>query len=153
MPWLPLRNFGRLGVIHDTMAEALPVGAWTDARNVRFSGVEMEKMLEPTLEVAFDKGSAVWMQHFSDNLTSYVVVATQTELWFLRADMPDTATWVLAGSGYDLSGRWQSFSWGTTCIFNNGIDNSGFNTKLISHGRQSASVFREARSAIAGTRM
>ena len=122
MSWLPLRNFGRLGVIHDTMAESLPVGAWTDARNVRFSGVEMEKMLEPTIEVAFDEGDAVWMQHFSDDLTSYVVVATQTELWFLRADTPSTASWVLAGSGYDPTGRWQSFKWGTTCIFNNGVD-------------------------------
>lgn len=118
----PVRNFGKYGVIQDTVGEALPIGAWTDARNVRFSGLELEKMLDPALDVAFSPDNALVQQGWSDSISTYVAVATQTAIYFLRSDDADTQEWVLAGSGYDADGEWQAFAWGDTCIFNNGID-------------------------------
>ena len=122
---VPLNNFGKFGVVADTMNQALPIGTFTDARNMRFSGMEVEKMLEPLVTAPLDgiSGDPVWMQDWADGLSTYVVVATQTDLYFLRrADADDVGTWVVAGSGYSVDGVFDSFSWGDTCIFNNGVD-------------------------------
>jgi hypothetical protein len=118
-----MRNFGKHGVVADTVGEALPIGVWSDARNIRFSGVEMEKMYEPTEVVELPDGEVgLHLQGFSDGRSSYLCAASEGKLWFLRSDYPGHAEWVLAGSGYRTDGQWQSFSWGTTCIFNNGRD-------------------------------
>ncbi|MGB2336184.1 MAG: hypothetical protein ACPH5V_02650 [Alcanivorax sp.] len=52
--FIPIRGFGKHGVIHDTKAASLPIGTWKDALNMRFSGRAMEKMLEPSKEMNFD---------------------------------------------------------------------------------------------------
>jgi hypothetical protein len=52
MPFVPLRNFGKYGVVADSQNQALPIGTWRDARNIRFVGPSFEKMLEPTLEMS-----------------------------------------------------------------------------------------------------
>ena len=46
MAFIPMRNFGGPGVIQDTPSEALPIGTWSDALNVRFVGGHITKMLE-----------------------------------------------------------------------------------------------------------
>jgi len=127
MPIVPLQNFGKYGVVNDTLNSALPIGTWTDARNMRFTGIQMEKMLEPTMMYPWsDDYPPVWMQGWADSASTYLVVATQTELFFLlRNSDADAGTWlnVTRDSGpYDASGTWDSFAWGDTCIFNNGAD-------------------------------
>ena len=121
--FIPFRNFGKYGVIHDTMDDALPVGVWSNARNVRFSGIEMEKMYEPAVEVSLTgiTGTPRWMEQWSDSSVSRVAVATDDAIWLLRATSDVDSEWVRAGSGYN-GGKWQSFEWGDTVIFNNGVD-------------------------------
>ena len=129
--FVKLENFGRFGVVSDTMNSALPVGTWTDARNIRFSGVMMEKMLEPTTfanlvdELGDPIPDGLWMQGWSDGNSTYVVVATQTQLWYLVRGAPDDPGHfvdVSRAEGYSAEGKWDSFSWGDTVIFNNTID-------------------------------
>ena len=117
MTFAPLRDWGKYGIVHDTPAEALPVGVWSNGRNVRFTGIHMEKMQEGILESSFYDNEeppnylldnqVLWMQGWSDGLSSYVVVFTQAKAWFLsRGDAEDPGTWLEATreSG-DYSGR------------------------------------------------
>lgn len=132
--FIPLPNFGRYGVVADTLNSALPIGTWTDAKNMRFSGIQMEKMLEPTLSAMLVDSNndaltedAQWMQGWSDGLSTYVAIATQTELWFLlRNESTSPGVMTLAtravGGSYSPNGKWDSFAWGDTCIFNNQVD-------------------------------
>lgn len=121
--FIPLRDFGKYGVVHDTMDDALPMGVWSDARNVRFSGLEMEKMYEPEVEKALTgiTGTPRWFEQWSSSTATYVAVATDDSIWVLEADAADSSYWRQAGSGYS-KGKWQSFEWGDTVIFNNGVD-------------------------------
>jgi len=125
MTFVPFKGFGKYGVISDSPDQALPFGVWSNARNIRFSGIQMEKMLEPTILTPWDSdtnGDALWMQGWADGLSTYIVVATADALWFLRRQgANDNGTWVQVGGPY-ASGQWQSFAWGDTCIFNNGVD-------------------------------
>lgn len=82
-------------------------------------------MLEPTLEMAWDadtNGTARWLQGWSDGLATYMVIATDTKLWFWKASSASSGAWVDATrpSGDYPVGQWQSFEWGDTVIFNNG---------------------------------
>ena len=123
--FIPLRGFGKYGVVHDTVDEALPIGTWSDALNMRFTGIEMQKVLEPILEANFEEGGAVWFQPWSDSLSSYVSVATATDLYTWRASNDTNGVFALATRSegpYDPAGQWQSFEWGSTVIFNNGKD-------------------------------
>lgn len=135
MPIIPLRGLGSLGVVADSQGQALPIGAWDDARNIRFSGLSIEKMYEPTLEMLLpdsiepDEGSidvteAKWLQGWSDGQTTYFAVAVGCEdgydyLLFWQASSASNGEWVVASDAIP-PGRWQSFEWGDTCVFNNG---------------------------------
>ena len=124
---LPLRNFGQFGVIQDTVAQALPVGAWSDARNVRFTGVEMQKMLEAAQFTPITDFTPKEIQLWADGFSSYVAVVGESEgedyiYWLDRRSDSDVGTWVEVGGPYASDGQWQSFEWGDTCIFNNGIN-------------------------------
>jgi hypothetical protein len=120
-------GFGSAGVIHDTVGEALSSGAWTDALNMRFTGVELQKMLEPESYAPWnydEYGQPIWMQHWADGLSTYVALATGEALWFLFDNGINPAVWVNVSrpEGYNTDGYWSSFAWGDTCVFNNGID-------------------------------
>lgn len=126
---VPFKDFGKFGVVHDTLNASLPVGVWSDARNMRFTGNHVEKMLEPVVSIPFDSatyGPAQWMQAWSDGLSVQIAVATQTQLWLYQSGGPDqVGAWVnatRATSAYSTEGEWDSFPWGDTCIFNNGVD-------------------------------
>ena len=125
MQLIPLRNFGTHGVVHDSQDQAMPVGTWSDARNIRFTGLSFEKMLEPTLEMAWDyatNGDPEWFQGWSDGTSTYFALATATKLWFWQSSEAGSGTGVDAtrASGDYLPGQWQSFAWGDTVVFNNG---------------------------------
>lgn len=128
---IPLDNFGKFGVVADTLNAALPIGTWTDAKNMRFSGLQMEKMLEPLAEGPplygeGELGPVQWMQGWADGFSTYVIIAAENRLYFLRRkNAADTGIWVevsKGGSAYSSEGRWSSFSWGDTVIFNNQVD-------------------------------
>lgn len=125
MTMIPLRNFGKYGVIaeKDTQQEALPIGTWSNARNIRFSGASFEKMLEPRLQIARDvlasEGVFRWGQGWSDGLSSYFVAATDNYLYFWRASNDSDGEWIQVGGPYE-TGQWQGFAWGNTVVANNG---------------------------------
>jgi len=89
--FVPLRKFGQFGVISDSMGESLPIGTWSDALNIRFTGIELQKMLEPVLEAelvalgydcdAFKDGlisagfDYIWL--LNDKESSYLGVMTE----------------------------------------------------------------------------
>ena len=130
--FVPLPNFGKFGVVSDTLNSALPIGTWTDANNMRFSGIQMEKMLESTQNSALLDADGVvvgymrWAQGWSDGRSTYLAVATNDRLWFLVRHAADAAGYLedatRPGGVYSAQGEWDSFAWGNTCIFNNGID-------------------------------
>ena len=73
-------------------------------------------------------GDPLWFQGWSDGLSTYVAVATASKLWFLsKGEEGDSGEWLdatrLTGDyTTNPSGKWQSFPWGDTVIFNNGVD-------------------------------
>ena len=79
MTFVPFNGFGKFGVVHDSPDQALPLGVWTNARNIRFSGIHMEKMLEPVITTPWDSdtnGTALWLQGWADGLSTYMAVAS-----------------------------------------------------------------------------
>ena len=80
MPLVNLDNFGQHGVVQDTSAESLPINAFTDARNVRFTGFQIEKILEPAPFIIDEAGrptlptgatECVFSLGWSDALSTY----------------------------------------------------------------------------------
>ena len=116
--FIPLRDFGTYGVITDRQDESLPVGAWTDARNMRFSDGEVEKMLEPIVEesTATIIGTPMWMEQWTSGVTTFTAVATATSIWLLEATSDTQSERREVGVGYQ-GGPWSSFEWGDTVIF------------------------------------
>lgn len=139
MALVNLDNFGQYGVVQDTSAESLPVNAFTDARNVRFTGFQIEKILEPAHIVADETGrpampsgatECVFALNWSDALSTYFMAVFSNSdgfdyayRWDQRVAEPsaDTipVTWDLIGGPYN-GGVWQGFQWGDTFICNNG---------------------------------
>lgn len=85
MAFIPLRNFGKYGVVHDTQNSALPIGTWSDALNMRFSGIEMEKMLEPTLFASFAVDEPAGPGYACDALDDSILALEPLTYW----DMDD----------------------------------------------------------------
>ena len=138
MAFVPMRNFGVAGVIQDTPSESLPVGTWSDALNVRFTGGQIEKMLEsgPVVEDATGNPDTAttgtdcrFMITWTDGFSSYLAaVFRQADgldyvyRWDQRSPNPDATTpaiWEQIGGPY-AGGPWQGFQWGNTFIINNG---------------------------------
>lgn len=139
MGLINLDNFGQFGVIQDTAAESLPINAFTDALNVRFTGFQVEKILEPANLVEDPTGrpslptgatecifSLVW----TDALSSYLMAIFRHDdgfdyayRWDQRVENPSENTipvvWEQIGGPFN-QGTWQGFEWGDTFIVNNG---------------------------------
>ena len=139
MGLINLDNFGQYGVIQDTAAESLPINAFTDALNVRFTGFQIEKMLEPANLVLADDGKpvapsgatkCVFCLSWTDALSSYFMAVFRNVdgfdyayRWDQRTATPSASSlpvvWEQIGGPYD-QGPWQGFEWGDTFIINNG---------------------------------
>lgn len=132
--FVPMRDYGKYGFINDTPASMLPIGAWSRARNVRFRGNYIERALEPDIvdEVAAlpRRGTRVlpdnvlWGQQFFDGQNVRFAVGTADALYVVANDETnwidatrDTGAYTTPDDGY-----WQSFAWGNTVVFNNGVD-------------------------------
>jgi len=131
--FVPMRNYGKFGFINDTPASMLPIGAWNRARNVRFKGNYIERVLEPeTIDEVPSVDPAggfpenvLWGQQFYNGSQVKIAIATATDLYVIS---DDRTTWDVAtrDSGPynvpDENGYWQSFAWANTVVFNNGVD-------------------------------
>ena len=138
MPLVNLDNFGQHGVVQDTSAESLPINAFTDARNVRFTGFQIEKILEPAPFIIDEAGrptlptgatECVFSLGWSDALSTYFMAIFSHDdgfdyayRWDQRVEVPtadNPARWEQIGGPYN-GGPWQGFEWGNTFIANNG---------------------------------
>jgi hypothetical protein len=133
--FVPMRQYGKYGFVSDSPASTLPIGAWSGARNVKFRGGYIERVYEPTRidqEPAPGQQSiptgAMWAQQFFDSQVVRFIVATRTGLYLSGVDGPTTWLDVTRSSGPYTTpavvdgGYWQSFAWGSTVVFNNGVD-------------------------------
>lgn len=114
-------QLGRLGILPDMPQQVLPFGAWRDARNVRFNDGSIERIKDP--EVVLDTSNAKWLQLFDDGIAPSEVYASDTKLFRRNTG---TNTWEdvtnTARGDYTAGGEWHSFQYGTSVVFNNGID-------------------------------
>jgi len=138
MPFIPVRELGRYGVIQDTPSETLQMGTFSDALNVRFVGGHVEKMLESELVVEDAAGgpdvtttgencrfAITWSDGFSTYLAAVFRQGDGQDYvyrWDQRTETPDADSpvqWEQIGGPFD-PGVWQGFQWGNTFIINNG---------------------------------
>lgn len=138
MAVIPIRGMGAPGVIQDTPSEALPINTWSDALNVRFTGGQVEKVLEsgPVVEDAAGRPATSvtgqdckFMLSWQDAFSTYIMAVFRqgdgkdyAYRWDQRTETPDVnnpVAWEQIGGPYD-AGTWQGFEWGDTFIVNNG---------------------------------
>ena len=109
---IPHINLGQIGVVGDQNGQALPVSAWTDSMNVRFTPLGLEKIAESTLRIprnlTFDtfttkihKGQVYVFAASRNGLHAY----DGTDWFFTPAEVTEDAVW-------------QFTHWGDTVIFN-----------------------------------
>ena len=109
---IPHINLGQIGVVGDQNGQALPVNAWTDSMNVRFTPLGLEKIAESTLRIprnlTFDtfttkihKGQVYVFAASRNGLHAY----DGTDWFFTPAEVTEDAVW-------------QFTHWGDTVIFN-----------------------------------
>ena len=120
---VPSGNLGTLGLMPDQPDHMLPVGGWSKGRNIRFPDGYLERINEPELVIGTaDANPPRWFQLYEDETGPRVVYATDTDLF--RLNLPLTAWDNVTNTsiGAYTAGEWQSFQWGTACVFNNGQD-------------------------------
>lgn len=109
---IPHVNLGQIGVVGDQNGQALPLSAWTDSLNVRFTPLGIEKIAESTLRIP----TAYTFQCFTTKIRNgnvHIFAASSgglhmydgTEWFFTPADIPEDSLW-------------QFTHWGDTVIFN-----------------------------------
>lgn len=113
---------GTVGLITDPPEHTLPLGAWTDVRNMRFKDGYIRRVFEPQ-QIAGSEPVAgqepIWLEQWISEDGPAAVYASATKLFRYN---PGTDSWddVSRGGGtYVASDYWQSFAWGQSVIFNN----------------------------------
>jgi len=124
--FVPTREYGRYGFVYDTPAFQTPIAAWSWSRNVRFKGGYIERALEPE-EIQPPPAFAEPVmkgQQFYDGTLTRLIVATASSMHLLAADGLSWLDVTRASGAYTTlsDGYWQSFPWGDTVVFNNGVD-------------------------------
>lgn len=125
MPMVPLRGMGKVGFIADIPQGDTPPQAWGLVRNVRFEGPYISKRLEPfPIEPPLPASDIIWGDQFFDGTIVRFVAASRTKLYLLSADGANWVDVTRASGDYTTpaDGYWQSFPWGNTVVFNNGVD-------------------------------
>jgi hypothetical protein len=116
MTFYPVRGLGKGGVVADKLPWELEPNSFTNVSNVSFNDSAAYKT--PGYQKTIDVGpGAVWMQLYDDGTAKQLVYATGTDLFLLQS-----GAWINVGTGYTSSTNWHSDSFGTFCIFNNGIE-------------------------------
>ena len=125
MPMVPLRNMGGVGFVIDTPPGSTPPQAWSLVRNVVFKGPYISRRKEPEpVEPPLPISDAIWADQFFDGTIVRAVVASRSNIYLLSADGGNWADVTRESGPYTtpVDGYWQSFRWGNTVVFNNGVD-------------------------------
>ena len=109
---IPHVNLGEIGVVGDQNGQALPLSAWTDSLNVRFTPLGIEKIAESTLRIP----TTYTFQCFTTKLRNgnvHIFAASRGGL-----HMYDGAEWFFTPADISEDTLWQFTHWGDTVIFN-----------------------------------
>lgn len=111
---IPHAQLGQIGVVGDQNGQALPVNAWTDSLNVRFTPLGIEKIAESTLRLPSDENMDIFTTKRYQN-QAYVFAASAFGLYMYTAENGWKFTSKpVTGDEY----RWDFCHWGDTVIFN-----------------------------------
>lgn len=109
---IPHVNLGEIGVVGDQNGQALPLSAWTDSLNVRFTPLGIEKIAESTLRIP----TTYTFQCFTTKLRNgnvHIFAASRGGL-----HMYDGSEWFFTPADIPEDSLWQFTHWGDTVIFN-----------------------------------
>lgn len=109
---IPHINLGQIGVVGDQNGQALPVNAWTDSMNVRFTPLGLEKIAESTLRIAKNTKFDIFTTKLRDGKV-YVFAASRNGLHMYNGD-----DWYFTPCEVSDEAVWQFTHWGDTVIFN-----------------------------------
>ena len=111
---IPHANLGQIGVVGDQNGQALPLNAWTNSLNVRFTPLGIEKIAESTLRIESDNNSDVFTtKRYRSN--AYVFAASAAGLHMYEPE----GGWRFKALPVVGSDPWNFCHWGDTIIFNN----------------------------------
>tara|TARA_R110002020_G_scaffold42958_2_gene125291 strand:- start:1544 stop:3217 length:1674 start_codon:yes stop_codon:yes gene_type:complete len=115
---------GKIGLITDPPEHTLPVGAWSSVANVKFNDGYVARAKEPLFVPGSEPvvpDDAIWLDQWIDSTGPQVVYGSVDKLY--KWD-PDLVQWddVTRVAPYNPGAYWQSFGWGTSVVFNNGVN-------------------------------
>ena len=114
---------GVVGLVPDQPEQIIPVGGWTEGLNLRFNDGYVERIREPDSIISTEASqSGEWLQLYEDDNGPRVVYASEGKLYRLNltGDAWEDVTNTTIGTYAD--GEWQSFQYGTSVVFNNGVN-------------------------------
>jgi len=109
---IPHAQLGQIGVVGDQNGQALPVNAWTDSMNVRFTNLGIEKIAESTLRIT----GPVKFDIFTTKIRYGKVYVFAASFGGLHAY--DGEKWRFTPAERGGESVWQFTHWGDTVIFN-----------------------------------
>lgn len=116
---------GTIGLITDPPEHTLPIGAWRYVRNMRFTDGYVERVREPALianTAPVPGHDPIWIEQWIDSGGAQIVYGSSTKLFKFNTGSEMWEDVSKGGGTYGPSAYWQSFAWGTSVVFNNGID-------------------------------
>jgi hypothetical protein len=116
---------GQLGLITDPPEHTLPIGAWSRVANVKFDDGFVARAKEPLFipdtELAVPD-TALWVDQWIDSTGPQVVYGTIDRLYKWNVGLETWEDYSQGGIAYTQGTYWQSFAWGTSVVFNNGVN-------------------------------
>lgn len=109
---IPHVSLGQIGVVGDQNGQALPVNAWTDSLNVRFTPLGLEKIAESTLRIQENTNFQIFTTKLREGKV-YIFAASRGGL-----HMYDGEEWYFTPAEISDETIWQYTHWGDTVIFN-----------------------------------
>lgn len=109
---IPHAQLGQIGVVGDQNGQALPVNAWTDSLNVRFTNLGIEKIAEATLRLDTPAKLEIFTTKRRYGKV-YLFGASDGGLHVYNGE-----TWQFTPAAKQPDEYWQFTHWGDTVIFN-----------------------------------
>ena len=109
---IPHAQLGQIGVVGDQNGQALPVNAWTDSLNVRFTNLGIEKIAESTLRLDTPAKLEIFTTKRRYGKV-YLFGASAGGLHVYNGE-----TWQFTPAAKRPDEYWQFTHWGDTVIFN-----------------------------------
>lgn len=126
MPIVKVENAGQFGVIRDAFAHELPMGAWSDGRNVRFGDGFVERMKGH--QVIYDPPSVepYFLQPYSDGTSRRWLYAGASKLYSVSGGTHTNITRQTGAVDVDYTATaenvWSGGVLGGVALLNNGTD-------------------------------